>query len=74
MHLRHLNPFPKNLEPTMKRFRHVAVAELNLGQLALILRATYRCEIVGLNKIQGQPFKVSEIISQLMDLFDQPEV
>jgi 2-oxoglutarate ferredoxin oxidoreductase subunit alpha len=73
MHLRHLNPFPQNLEPMMKRFRHVVVAELNLGQLASVLRSTFQVELVNLNKIQGQPFKVSEVIRDLMPLLNQPE-
>jgi 2-oxoglutarate ferredoxin oxidoreductase subunit alpha len=47
----------------MKRFKHVLVAELNTGQLRTVLRATYLVDAIGLNKIQGQPFKVREVIA-----------
>lgn len=65
LHLRHLNPFPSNLEDLLGRFARVLVAELNLGQLDMLLRArflrnTYRC-----NKVQGQPFRTSEIVSAI---------
>lgn len=64
LHLRHIHPFPKNLEPTLRRFGRVAVAELNCGQLLLLLRSKFLVDAVGINKIQGQPFKVGELISQ----------
>ena len=62
VHLRYLNPFPRNLGDVMKRFDKVLVPELNLGQLRMLLRARYLVDAVGLNKIQGKPFKVAEIV------------
>jgi 2-oxoglutarate ferredoxin oxidoreductase subunit alpha len=62
VHLRYLNPFPRNLGDVMKRFEKVLVPELNLGQLRTLLRARYLVDAVGLNKIQGKPFKVAEIV------------
>jgi 2-oxoglutarate ferredoxin oxidoreductase subunit alpha len=59
--LRYLNPLPTDLGDILKRFRKILVPELNLGQLVKVLRAEYLVDAVGLNKVQGLPFKVSEI-------------
>ena len=60
-HLRYLNPMPQNTGDVLKRYKKVLVPELNGGQLCLLLRASYLVDAVGLNKVQGQPFLVSEI-------------
>jgi 2-oxoglutarate ferredoxin oxidoreductase subunit alpha len=60
-HLRYLNPMPKNTGDVLKRFKKVLVPELNAGQLRLLLRGIFLVDAVGLNKIQGRPFLVSEI-------------
>jgi 2-oxoglutarate/2-oxoacid ferredoxin oxidoreductase subunit alpha len=60
-HLRYLNPMPKNTEAVLKRYRKVLVPELNAGQLRLLLRGYFLVDAVGLNKVQGRPFLVSEI-------------
>jgi 2-oxoglutarate ferredoxin oxidoreductase subunit alpha len=62
IHLRYLNPFPKNLGEVLRRFRRVLVAELNLGQLCLLLRGKFLVDAVSINKVQGKPFKVAEIV------------
>ena len=61
VHLRHLNPLPPDLGDIMAGFEHVLVPELNMGQLLKVLRAKYLVPATGLNKIKGQPFKVSEV-------------
>jgi 2-oxoglutarate ferredoxin oxidoreductase subunit alpha len=61
VHLRHLNPLPKDLGDILKRYRKVLVPELNLGQLWMLLRARYLVDAVSINKIQGKPFKEFEI-------------
>ncbi|MDD8018967.1 MAG: 2-oxoacid:acceptor oxidoreductase subunit alpha, partial [Bacteroidota bacterium] len=61
LHLRYLNPLPKNLGELLYNFRVVLVPEINLGQLIKILRAKYLVPAVGLNKIQGLPFRSIEI-------------
>ncbi len=61
IHLRHLNPFPANLGDVLRRFEHVVVPELNEGQLSLLLRAEYLIPSHSINKVSGQPFKISEI-------------
>jgi len=63
VHLRHLNPLPPNLGEVLGRFERVLVAELNAGQLSKILRAEYLVDAQSLTKVQGQPFKVSELRS-----------
>ncbi|MDE3110904.1 MAG: 2-oxoacid:acceptor oxidoreductase subunit alpha [Acidobacteriota bacterium] len=61
VHLRYLNPLPKNLGDVIGRYDRVLVPEMNMGQLLLLLRAKYLVDAQGLNKIQGKPFKQSEI-------------
>ena len=61
LHLRHLNPLPGNVGDVLKRYRKVLVPELNMGQLLWMLRARYLVDAVGLNKIQGRPFKQNEL-------------
>jgi 2-oxoglutarate ferredoxin oxidoreductase subunit alpha len=67
-HLRYLNPFPKNLEQILRSFKKILIPELNLGQLNTIIRARYLVEPAVLNKIQGKPFYVSEVVSKINSL------
>jgi 2-oxoglutarate ferredoxin oxidoreductase subunit alpha len=60
-HLRYLNPFPPNLGELLTRYRRVLVAELNSGQLALLLRARYLVDARSLTKLKGRPFTVSDV-------------
>jgi 2-oxoglutarate ferredoxin oxidoreductase subunit alpha len=68
VHLRHLNPLPRNLNEVLARYRHVLVPEMNLGQLLLVLRAKYLVDAEGYNKVQGQPFKQSELEAKIEEL------
>jgi 2-oxoglutarate ferredoxin oxidoreductase subunit alpha len=61
LHLRYLNPMPKNVGEILYNFKHILVPELNMGQLVKVLRSKYLVPAIGLNKIQGQPFKSKEI-------------
>jgi 2-oxoglutarate ferredoxin oxidoreductase subunit alpha len=67
VHLRHLNPLPDDLGEVMGRFKKVIVPELNLGQLALILRAKYLIDVISYGKVQGKPFKVSELTEKFLE-------
>jgi 2-oxoglutarate/2-oxoacid ferredoxin oxidoreductase subunit alpha len=67
-HIRYLNPFPRNLGEVLTRYRQVLVPELNLGQLSLLLNARFPVRTIGLNKVQGQPFKISEIKRKIDEL------
>jgi 2-oxoglutarate ferredoxin oxidoreductase subunit alpha len=71
-HLRYLNPFPGNIEDVLKGFNKILVPEMNLGQLRMILRARYLLDIAGLSKVQGQPFKTSEIAEKIYELLEKP--
>lgn len=62
-HLRWLSPLEPGLAKVIKNFKHVIVAELNMGQLRSVIRDRFLIDAVGLNKIQGQPFKVREVIA-----------
>jgi 2-oxoglutarate ferredoxin oxidoreductase subunit alpha len=69
-HLRHLNPFPKDLGAVLKRYDAVLVPEMNLGQLSLLLRAKYLVDVVGYNHVRGLPLRAAELaeaISQLVE-------
>jgi len=68
VHLTHLNPFPKNFKEVLESFEKVIVPELNLGQLIKIIRSEFVIDVVGYNKVQGKPFKVSEIITKIEEL------
>jgi 2-oxoglutarate ferredoxin oxidoreductase subunit alpha len=68
LHLRHLNPMPKNVGEILSRFKIVLVPELNLGQLIKVLRAVYLVPAIGLNKVQGLSFKASEIEHKVEEL------
>ncbi|HEX5761152.1 MAG TPA: 2-oxoacid:acceptor oxidoreductase subunit alpha [Thermoanaerobaculia bacterium] len=67
-HLRHLNPFPSNLDEVLARFRRVLVPEMNLGQLALLLRARTLKDIESFTKVQGKPFTRQEIYDRVREL------
>ncbi len=68
LHLHHLNPMPKNVGEILYNFKHVLVPELNMGQLVKVLRSKYLVPAIGLNKIQGQPFKSTEIEKNVEDI------
>ncbi len=64
-HLRCVQPFPKNLGEVLRRFDRVIVPEMNGGQLALLLRARYLVDVESFSKVEGKPFRVSEILERL---------
>ncbi|MEL6188421.1 MAG: 2-oxoglutarate ferredoxin oxidoreductase subunit alpha, partial [Myxococcota bacterium] len=67
-HLRYLNPFPRNLGEVLGRYKKVLVPEMNCGQLLMLLRAKYLVPAEGLNKVEGKPFKVGEILDRVRAL------
>ncbi len=67
--LRYLNPFPKNTEAVLRNFKRILIPELNMGQLAFVLRGTYGLDnIITYPKMHGRPFKISEIYDKLEEL------
>ena len=68
MHIQWLNPMPGNVGDIMKRFKKILVCELNTGQLRFMLQAIHKIDTLGLNKVQGQPFKIVEIVNEASQL------
>jgi 2-oxoglutarate ferredoxin oxidoreductase subunit alpha len=68
VHLRHLNPFPKDLGEILKRYDAVMIPEMNLGQLSLLIRAKYLVDVVGYNQVNGMPLKAAELAEAITDL------
>ena len=67
-HLRHLNPFPRNLGEVLARFERVLVPEMNLGQLALLLQGRYLVPVISYPKVQGKPFYRHEIVAKIREI------
>jgi 2-oxoglutarate ferredoxin oxidoreductase subunit alpha len=67
-HLRHLNPFPSNLVDVLRRYDKVLVPEINLGQLALLLRGRYLADVVSYNRVRGLPFQAAELAAVMEDV------
>jgi 2-oxoglutarate ferredoxin oxidoreductase subunit alpha len=67
-HLRYLNPLPNNLGDVLRSYEKVLIPEMNTGQLLKVIRAEYLLDAVGLNKVAGEPFKVSEIKEKILEM------
>ena len=67
-HLRHLNPFPANLGDVLAAYEKVLVPEINLGQLALILRGRYLADVISYNRVRGLPFRAAELADVIQDV------
>ena len=68
VHLRWLNPFPANLEKVLGQYDNVLIPELNTGQLKLLIKDKFLINAIGLNKVKGKPFHVSEIIDKIKEV------
>jgi 2-oxoglutarate ferredoxin oxidoreductase subunit alpha len=64
-HLRHLNPFPRNLGDVLRSYDHVLIPEMNLGQLLKLIRAEFLVDAVGYNQVRGLPFTSSELAAAM---------
>ncbi|MEH0557298.1 2-oxoacid:acceptor oxidoreductase subunit alpha, partial [Streptomyces sp. B21-101] len=69
-HLRHLNPFPRNLAAVLKGYDKVVVPEMNLGQLATLIRARYLVDAHSYNQVNGMPFKAEQLAAALKEAID----
>ena len=69
-HLRHLNPFPKNLGEVLTRYDKVVIPEMNLGQLATLIRAKYLIDARPYNQVNGMPFKAEQLATALKEAID----
>jgi 2-oxoglutarate ferredoxin oxidoreductase subunit alpha len=67
-HLRHLSPFPANLGEVLAAYDKVLVPEINLGQLALVLRGRYLADVISYNRVRGLPFRAAELAGVIQDV------
>jgi len=67
-HLRYLNPMPLNTGELLRSYERVLIPELNTGQLLKVVRAEFLIDAAGLNKVAGEPFKVSEITEKILEM------
>ncbi len=68
-HIRYLNPFPRNLGNILTRFDRILVPEMNMGQLIILLRATFGTHnFIPFSKVQGRPFTISEVENKIKEL------
>ena len=65
IHLKYLNPMPDDLEELLHGFEQVVIPELNMGQLSVLIRNKYRVNTVSINKIEGRPFTVGELVKKI---------
>ena len=72
-HLRHLNPFPRNLGAVLASYERVVVPEMNLGQLNMLLRSKFLIDTYGYNQVRGLPFKSSELVDVIREISEQME-
>ncbi len=73
-HFRYINPLPANTGEVLRRYKRVIVAELNTGQFADYLQAKFHdAEILRINKIQGQPFMVKEVVDEVKRLIEEKD-
>jgi 2-oxoglutarate ferredoxin oxidoreductase subunit alpha len=73
VHLRHLNPFPRDLGDVLERYDKILVPEMNLGQLAMLVRARYLVDAVGYNHVRGLPLKAAELAEAIGNLVAEAE-
>jgi 2-oxoglutarate ferredoxin oxidoreductase subunit alpha len=73
VHLRHLNPFPRDLGEILERYDKVLVPEMNLGQLSLLLRGKYLVDAIGYNHVRGLPLKAAELAEAIGNLVAEAE-
>ena len=71
LHLRHLNPLPKDLGEIIVKFQKVIIPELNMGQLSTIIRSKFLIDAIGLNKIAGKPFTKTEIYKKVKQTIEE---
>jgi 2-oxoglutarate ferredoxin oxidoreductase subunit alpha len=72
-HLKYIHPFPKNLGKILFSFKRIFIPEMNTGQLKTIIQSTFLVPVIGMNKVQGKPFKAIEIEEKILELLNKKE-
>ncbi|MDT4971972.1 MAG: 2-oxoglutarate/2-oxoacid ferredoxin oxidoreductase subunit alpha, partial [Pseudonocardiales bacterium] len=70
VHLRNINPFPNDLGDILARYEKVVIPEMNLGQLALLIRAKYLVDAISVTQVRGLPFKADELAEMLQGVIE----
>jgi 2-oxoglutarate ferredoxin oxidoreductase subunit alpha len=70
-HLRHLNPFPSNTAEVVQGYDRVLIPEMNLGQLAMLIRARFLVDAISYNQVRGMPFRADELASVITEVANQ---
>ncbi len=73
-HLRHLNPFPANTGEVLRRYDKVLIPEMNLGQLAMLIRAKYLVDAISYDRVRGLPFKAAELAGVISDVIESGKI
>ncbi|MCW5952094.1 MAG: 2-oxoglutarate ferredoxin oxidoreductase subunit alpha, partial [Propionibacteriaceae bacterium] len=71
LHLRQLNPLPRGLGEILRRYERIVVPEMNLGQLAMLLRASYLVDAQSYSRVRGLPISVAELAADLETIIDE---
>jgi 2-oxoglutarate ferredoxin oxidoreductase subunit alpha len=70
-HLKHLNPFPKNTERVLRRFKKVIVPEMNMGQLSKIIRSEFLIDTISVNQVKGLPFRAGDLEKDILEVIER---
>ncbi len=70
-HIRYLNPFPRNLEAILRSYKKILIPEMNMGQLAFLLRGQFGLDIISYPKVLGRPFTIGEIRTRIHEILAQ---
>jgi len=71
LHLRYLNPLPRNLGELLDRYKRVLVPEINLGQLSLLLQGRFLRPVIGFNRVRGLPFQAAEVLDKIVEVLER---
>lgn len=69
-HLRHINPFPRNLGEVLDRYEKVIIPEINMGQLSMLIRSRYLKDAIGINELKGRSFRTRELADRIRSIMD----
>jgi len=67
-HFNYINPFPKNTEEVLRKYKHILLPEINLGQLSRILKSEFLLPIIQFNVVRGLPFRVGDIENKIVEV------
>ncbi|PIR21227.1 MAG: 2-oxoglutarate ferredoxin oxidoreductase subunit alpha [Deltaproteobacteria bacterium CG11_big_fil_rev_8_21_14_0_20_47_16] len=69
-HISYINPLPSDLGDLLKNYKKVIIPEMNMGQLRMLIRANFLVDAIGINKMKGKPFTISELVTKISAIMD----